>query len=439
MKKVVLKVLIAVGVFCFVSCENLETETVSAVDDTVYATESELESFRTSGYVNYTVSRYYAMAAMESFAEENDWKNVTLSEKPVVIYNAKNLTPRYYEFQVLSNGIPVGAIACVADKKEGLPVKYVLPFVSAATEDDNRALKANRLKICDSGYPSKKRILVDESGRSASADVEVFEDLTIENLTDSDFEKMGYSEEEKEGLLKGLEKENDEIASIWEKIDAISADIENLTDEELDELYEDEDSSRKVIYNSYSVIDRFYLTKWEEKSKWETRGWYCGPNCIAFILLGLGEDANNDIVPLTNDEIKIKRLYQTVENKIGKGPKLFDGLSDGLSFFAPYKLKPCFPYWETIFDYVKDSKLPCLSLRGSKGFSQSGIQFHYRVVIGTKTEKVKTILKVFGRKKTLFSWHDHFYYMHDNGSDGFNFYENSKKLNQIGAAKVVEK
>lgn len=83
--------------------------------------------------------------------------------------------------------------------------------------------------------------------------------------------------------------------------------------------------------------------------------------------------------------------------------------------------------------------MPCLSLRGSKGFSQSDIQFHYRVVIGTKTEKVKTILKVFGRKKTLFSWHDHFYYMHDNGSDGFNFYENSKKLNQIGAAKVVEK
>jgi len=29
--------------------------------------------------------------------------------------------------------------------------------------------------------------------------------------------------------------------------------------------------------------------------------------------------------------------------------------------------------------------------------------------------------------------------MQDNGADGTNFYENSKKLNQIGAVKVVKK
>lgn len=440
MKKLYSIVSIALLAITLVSCVNLENESKISTDSTVYATAEELQRCIDCGFVDYNVSRYYALSALESFSEENAWQNAKLSQQPVIIYNSKNKTPRYYEFQILVKEKPVGAISCVTDKKEGLPVKYLLPFNSTVTENENRSLNSGQFRICDTGYPSKKRVFIDKSGRIANSDEENLEDLTIENMTDSEFTELGYTEEEKQELLKLAEEESAEIAEIWEKIDGVSENIAKLTEEELLELYEDEDdSSREVIYNTYSVINHFELSKWYNKRNWGLKGFYCGPSCISFILIGLGEDAHNNIVPLSNDAEKILTLYHSVQNRIGTGPKLFSDLSYGLEYFAPYKLKICKPYWETIFDHVKGAELPCISLRGSKGLSKSDIQFHYRVVIGTKTEKVRTRIKIGRIKKTLFSWHDHFYYMQDNGTDGTNFYENSKKLNQIGAAKVVKK
>lgn len=281
----------------------------------------------------------------------------------------------------------------------------------------------------------------DISARTTVTSEELREDLTVEDFSDADFEAMGYTQEEKNALFNAIEAVKEEIETVWKQIDEISENLANLTEEELDELYSDiadEDDSRKVIYNSYSVIDRYNLANWYEKRDWENPGGYCGPCCVSFILLGLGKDAKNDLVPLTEDSEKITNLYTAVQNEIGTGPKLFKDLDEGLNKFSPYKLKLCAHYYGTIFDHVKKENLPCISLRSSKGLSSSAIAFHYRVVIGTKTEKVSTILKLFRKKKTLFSWHDHFYYMHDNGTDGKNFYENSKSLYEIGAAKVVK-
>lgn len=87
--------------------------------------------------------------------------------------------------------------SCVTDKKEGLPVKYLLPFNSTVTENENRPLSSGQSRICDTGYPSKKRVFIDKSGRVANSDEENLEDFTIENMTDSEFAEIGYTEEEK--------------------------------------------------------------------------------------------------------------------------------------------------------------------------------------------------------------------------------------------------
>ncbi len=184
-----------------VSCNELisSNDTSCPVDNTVYASECELEEIAEAGFVNYKIARYYALGALENFQDDPIFKEGELSKFPVIIYNSQTNLPRYYEFKVLNNKIPVAGITCVATKGEGLP---------------------------------------------------------------------------------------------------------------------------------------------------------------------------------------------------------------------------------------------CVSLRCGK--SSSSKAFHYRTILGLKTEKVRTILKVLWYKKTLLSWNDHFYWMHDNGADGENFYENANKLYEISACKLVK-
>jgi len=53
-------------------------------------------------------------------------------------------------------------------------------------------------------------------------------------------------------------------------------------------------------------------------------------------------------------------------------------------------------------------------------------------------ERAKLIVKIFRKKKTINSWYDDFYYMHDNGADGHDFLENADKWYVIGVRKVIK-
>ena len=106
-----------------VSCNELVDagDSKDTVDNTAYASECELDQYAEAGFVNYKVARYYALGALENFQDDPVFKNGRLSKFPVIIYNSQTNLPRYYEFKVLNNKIPVAGITCVATKGEGLP------------------------------------------------------------------------------------------------------------------------------------------------------------------------------------------------------------------------------------------------------------------------------------------------------------------------------
>jgi len=62
-----------------------------------------------------------------------------------------------------------------------------------------------------------------------------------------------------------------------------------------------------------------------------------------------------------------------------------------------------------------------------------------RTIVGCRRERAKLILKVFRKKKTINSWYDDFYYMHDNGADGRDFMENARKWYDITIRRVNKK
>lgn len=53
-------------------------------------------------------------------------------------------------------------------------------------------------------------------------------------------------------------------------------------------------------------------------------------------------------------------------------------------------------------------------------------------------ESRKADSESFQEKKTIKSWYDDFYYMHDNGADCRDFMENADKWYVIGVRKVIK-
>ncbi len=130
-------------------------------------------------------------------------------------------------------------------------------------------------------------------------------------------------------------------------------------------------------------------------------------------------------------------FYKKFADEIGDGPKVFSQLSDGLSKLTNYKLSTdAFHIWSTISSNMRDTGYPSVSLRSSK--SLFDLAWHYRVIIGLKSEEYEK-----NNRFLFWSWttyyNDNYYYMHDNGSDGNNFWENSGKLYQFWSAHVVSK
>ena len=92
--------------------------------------------------------------------------------------------------------------------------------------------------------------------------------------------------------------------------------------------------------------------------------------------------------------------------------------------------------------YEKDSKQTFRDAHRKDGFVAKNIleseRMKNRTIVGCRRERAKLILKVFRKKKTIKSWYDDFYYMHDNGADGHDFLENADKWYVIGVRKVIK-
>lgn len=143
---------------------------------TPYASVEELDSVTNLGseYVYWRVSRAFALIELENFRTTENWEGTSLSEKPVLIYSAKS-QPKYYEFRIIDGDKEIGTITAIAQKKDGDPTAYVLPY--APSYNTEALSKGRGIRIIDNGYPNvaygaksqagtKIRNATDESGET---------------------------------------------------------------------------------------------------------------------------------------------------------------------------------------------------------------------------------------------------------------------------------
>lgn len=62
MKKLFVTMAISLALLGFISCNDINIAENSGVDTTIYASDEELQQCIDRGYVNYNISRYYALS-----------------------------------------------------------------------------------------------------------------------------------------------------------------------------------------------------------------------------------------------------------------------------------------------------------------------------------------------------------------------------------------
>ncbi len=447
MKKRKIMFLIALNMAIILcSCSNVIKE--AEKEFTPYATEEVLTNLINEGYVNYRTSRYFACIAMHQFEEENSWYKTELSEYPIVIFNSKGEKPRYYEFRVLKDGKEIGAIACVTEEQDGEPVQYVMPYALKISNEDSRAISTTKSKITDVGYPAKISVSNVNSRSTELSANSSYEDIKVKEfleLIDDDMKKELQLDEEKyNAILKEQEEAEKELQEYWNFINENEKLILATTDEEIAQVYEEMKAATSRGVKKTVTENSFFPEDWKDKCGWGNCGGWCGPYCVTFITLLLGEESGYKNVPKYDNYFQTYNMYKEFENKIGTGPKLLSQLSSGLQSLTNYKIENDFSHiFKTIDMNIRDTNLPSVSLRSSKGLSSDDIQWHYRVIVGTKS--IATNTKVTLGKLTLLNYttHDNYYIMHDNGSDydgddGY-FFEKSTKIYQFWSAHVEKK
>ncbi|WP_062326809.1 hypothetical protein [Treponema endosymbiont of Eucomonympha sp.] len=309
-------------------------------------------------------------------------------------------------------------------------------FAKKITTSNARSVSANKGKLIDAGYPGKLFVRNNGSSRSVDAatgkenltaypvDVKI-KDL-LENADRETLEKLGITSQETVNAYLAQESIKEEkFTRFWAEISKIENDILNFPEEELSQLLEIGIEPMGWLIDAGSDTSEYKLPDWTNIRNWKNPSGYCGPNVIAFIMLGLGTKSGYENIPTTNDVIKLYQFYADVENTIGTGPKYFNSLSDGLENLTKNKYRlyshwGIFVFdhsWRPIDKHIRKEKLPAVSLRSSKFIDwsspESAFAWHYRAIIGTKTKThwVKIFIKIP-------IWSEHWYYMHDNGTDG---------------------
>lgn len=420
---------------------NVEYKTIDVSMDSYYADETLLNQLSKEGYVDYRISRYFACAELTETVSDFGWSNISISKRPIIIYNSITDEPKYYEFRVLENGKEVGAISCVANELDGSPVKYILPFANEVKDESVSRSIIRGGHFIDSGYPSKLSVKVNtsravsvETGYEISElETDVSEREFLENISQEMLEDLGLTSQEKiDEYLSSLDEVDDQLNNLWEEIEN---NVDLILEQDCDEILSEISSEKYRAAICQSTSEKILLD-WDAVKNWYYPGGYCGPNCVGFILLGLGTASGFYNVPLQNSRFSLTDFYQKIENGIGKGPKLFCNLRSYMSENSDYTLKTDFGHlWNTIIGNIDEGK-PSISLRSSKSITD--LSWHYRVIYGYKINHMSE-----NKKFLWWSWTKYydncFYIMHDNGSDGKNFYEARITGNHIGSAHVEKK
>lgn len=421
--------------------------------------------------IDWRVSRFFAILQKIDFESVYPWHGASISKYPVVIYHADNNTPRYYEFRVIKNGEELGSITCNASKTEGEPIAYVSTMTHQVTMETAQKLGdiSSDVKLTSVNYPSQfvmresdvnSRSIINGdvqfndalTGEALSENSIFIEKSMLELLSEADEEtlyKLEISENDKTELMAEAEEQSFDMKSLWASIDEITSQILATTDEEIEREYQNsdaiiEDASRHIYASETTTVQKKMLDDWYTICKWYNPGGWCGPAAVAYIVLGLGNKSGFTNISLdTLNWNKIKQLYNFFENTIGTGPKVISSLSKGLSSHTNYMIEQKLCHrWNDVNNHLNNYNLPVVSLR-SGWYGDWG--FHYRVIIGTETERKRNYHKIswwwFGWKSNYWTKdkYTHWYYLHDNGNDGHNFWEKSGGVYQSTLGLVKHK
>lgn len=429
------KYLLVKTIFCllvFASCksgvtnEEVPQTSFDGVPDselvTPYSDMSLLENTRSASVsdpdiVNWKVARFFAVIEKISFEDHYpEWKGAKVSQKPVLIYYPEKDKVKFYEFRVIKDGNEIGSITCNASKREGKAIVYVSEMAHKVTAKVARELVSSlgNKKLSAVNYP---RQFVMQNGIMENATDEIFKDaLTLKNLSkenlfvetrvdemlekadDEMLKKLEINAEMKAEMLSTMKEKQEMDASMWEAIDKVEDKIVAMSDEEIEAKLEEEKQGRiKPQYYKYEGSERgerwrYILPKWKDKGDWEIitdngrTGW-CGPVALTFVALGLGKDANCNLVPLYNDKTKIKELYEAFLAKTGTGPVVFYTLDKALRSLTGYRVNPIWLHrWQNAYDHMRSTGMPAISLR--TGWAGHDAGMHYRLVIGASVSWV---------------------------------------------------
>ncbi len=91
------------------------TKKLSAEYNMPFSSKGILDSLPSDDLLSWKTARALAVMRLANSREEQDWFGARLSEVPIIIYDAENSKPKYYEFIVMSEqGEAIGTITTYA-------------------------------------------------------------------------------------------------------------------------------------------------------------------------------------------------------------------------------------------------------------------------------------------------------------------------------------
>ena len=269
-----------------------EVEDGVALSSIPLASERELSAFEDSAEViDWKFARTFAYYQFrDAMAGDYGWNDATLSERPVVVYDAQS-KPELYEFIVHSyDGRALGTITTYAKKESDTIVAYMLPYVR---EYQFLVTKGEGFAHIENIYP--RDVVVGIPGKSGEEPALVVDPLTGEEaeLLQRETPEEGYryyqslSAEELQEQLGVTHSElaqrydaygeyqaqrQEEIDSFWETLDNVPAEFSEQSDQQIDDQLQTSKSGarKKRVIASNNELN----TRWN--------GW-CVPSAVAWV------------------------------------------------------------------------------------------------------------------------------------------------------------
>lgn len=262
--------------------------------------------------ISYQTARKMAIIEMElSLKAQMKWSGAKLSEKPVVVYDAKS-NAKYYEFIVISDaGQNIGTVTTCVQKETDAVISHVLPYVR---DYSCFTTKGSSYKMISTGYPSRILIgVLAKSGDEPSVVIDPATNNSVSNLLTEDAsgaiesinkltedQKKGFGITNADSLVNAI-KEKDALNKMyaqayWSILDTLSAELNLLSDEEVISAINSGKSDFWTSYDEY-IIPAFNNTSLKN-TRWN--GW-CGPSAIAWIYRGLYSSYNGTYLPLAGE------------------------------------------------------------------------------------------------------------------------------------------